>query len=51
MEDIDDAVVFVPDLRSRIYSEGFELESLKVSKFANDSCAVQYNLLIIKKVT
>ena len=38
MEDIDDAVAFMPDLPIPEYiPEGFELESLKVSKFVNGS--------------
>ena len=44
MKDIDDAVAFMPDLPIPEYiPEGFELESLKVSKFMNGSYAVQYN--------
>ncbi len=43
MEDIDDAVAFMPDLPIPEYiPEGFELESLKVSKFLNDSYMVMY---------
>lgn len=44
MKDIDDAVAFMPDLPIPEYiPEGFELESLKVSKFMNGSYAVRYN--------
>ena len=50
MEDIDDAVAFMPDLPIPGYiPEGFELESLKVSKFMNDSYAVQYNFINYKE--
>lgn len=43
MEDIDDAVAFMPDLPIPEYiPEGFELESLKVSKFMNGSYIVEY---------
>ncbi len=44
MEDIDDAVAFMPDLPIPEYiPEGFELESLKVSKFVNGSYLVNYD--------
>lgn len=43
MEDIDDAVAFMPDLPIPEYiPEGFELESLKVSKFVNGSYMAEY---------
>ncbi len=43
MEDIDDAVAFMPDLPIPEYiPEGFELESLKVSKYINDGYWVRY---------
>lgn len=46
MEDIDDAVAFMPDLPIPGYiPEGFELESLKVSKFVNDSYSAEYKFI------
>ena len=43
MEDIDDAVAFMPDLPIPEYiPEGFELEPLKVSKFMNGTYSVEY---------
>lgn len=43
MDDIDDAIAFMPDLPVPEYiPEGFELEELKVSKFMNGSYAVNY---------
>lgn len=46
MEDIDDAVAFMPDLPIPEYiPEGYELESLKVSKFVNGNYTVEYNYM------
>ncbi len=46
MEDIDDAVAFMPDLPIPEYiPEGFELELLKVSKFVNGSYTVYYSFI------
>lgn len=43
MDDIDDAIAFMPDLPVPEYiPEGFELEELKVSKFVNGSYTVEY---------
>lgn len=43
MDDIDDAIAFMPDLPVPEYiPEGFELEELKVSKFMNGSYIVGY---------
>lgn len=43
MDDIDDAIAFMPDLPVPEYiPEGFELEELKVSKFVDKSYAVSY---------
>ena len=43
MDDIDDAIAFMPDLPVPEYiPEGFELEELKVSKFVNGSYTVKY---------
>ncbi len=43
MDDIDDAIAFMPDLPVPEYiPEGFELEELKVSKFVNGSYMVRY---------
>ncbi len=46
MDDIDDAIAFMPDLPVPEYiPEGFELEELKVSKFVNGSNVSQYNFV------
>lgn len=46
MDDIDDAIAFMPDLPVPEYiPEGFELEELKVSKFMNGSYTAQYNFV------
>lgn len=43
MDDIDDAIAFMPDLPVPEYiPEGFELEELKASKFVDKSYAVSY---------
>lgn len=43
MDDIDDAIAFMPDLPVPEYiPEGFELEELKVSKFVNGSYSLNY---------
>lgn len=43
MDDIDDAIAFMPDLPVPEYiPEGFELEELKVSKFMNNTYSVEY---------
>lgn len=46
MDDIDDAIAFMPDLPVPEYiPEGFELEELKVSKFVNGGNTAQYNFV------
>lgn len=46
MDDIDDAIAFMPDLPVPEYiPEGFELEELKISKFVNGSYTACYNYL------
>ena len=43
MDDIDDAIAFMPDLPVPEYiPEGFELEELKVSKFVNGNHIIEY---------
>lgn len=43
MDDIDDAIAFMPDLPVPEYiPEGFELEELKVSKYMNETYSVKY---------
>ena len=43
MDDIDDAIAFMPDLPVPEYiPEGFELEELKISKYMNGNYTVEY---------
>ena len=43
MDDIDDAIAFMPDLPVPEYiPEGFELDELKVSKYMNETYSVKY---------
>lgn len=43
MEDIDDAVAFMPDLPIPEYiPEGYELKSLVISKYVNGTYSVEY---------
>ena len=51
MDDIDDAIAFMPDLPVPEYiPEGFELEELKVSKFMNGNYMVEYNFIKVDNI-